>query len=43
MTRIMFATFVFELCSARRTIGCFKPRGRKTQTSRKLFFGRTKK
>jgi len=39
----MFANFVFDFFSARRTGGAFSARPRKTATSRKLRFGRTKK
>jgi hypothetical protein len=40
---MMFATLDFDERSARRTCGAFTVRPRKTQTSRKLRFGRTKK
>src|SRR5262245_33168527 len=39
----MFANFVFDFRSARRTCGALSTRPRNTQTSRKLRFGRTKK
>ena len=39
----MFATLVFEDDTARFTCRALTARGRKTHTSRKLFFGRTKK